>query len=188
MAAITTLMMTLKSNSEVIMIKNVYPGTARLCDNLLASNYNLKFHYVDLDKDLTNLEKVINPKIKLVYIETPTNPCLTIVDIKEISDICKKHKVKLAVDNTFASPYNQNPLTLGADVVIHSCTKYIGGHCDLIMGSATTNDGELHEKMYSISFTTGNIPSPFDCYLALRGIKTLKVRMEEASKNALIIA
>jgi len=187
-AAITGLMMTMKSGDVVISIEDVYGGTRRLFDKL-EENYNIKFIYISffkLETLLTTLKS--SDKVKLVYIETPTNPCLNIADIEETAKICKEAKVTLAIDNTFASPYLQSPLKLGADIVVHSCTKYICGHCDVLMGSITVNSKEIYDKLYFISKTIGAVPSPFDCYLALRGLKTLKIRMETSCKNALTIA
>lgn len=141
--------------------------------------------------DLTNLSLVsskLTPKTKMIFIESPTNPMMKIINISEISLLSKKHNIIIVVDNTFASPYLQSPLKLGADICVESCTKFIAGHHDVIMGSAATNSKEIYDKLFHLRTYYGYIPSPFDCYLCLRGIKTLKIRMEEHSKNGLLIA
>jgi len=134
------------------------------------------------------LKKPSHLKTKLIWIETPTNPTLKICDIKKICELSKKHKTISVVDNTFASPYLQTPLLLGADISLNSCTKYIGGHSDLVMGCITLNDTELRDRLFFNSKSFGGVPSPFDCYLAIRGMKTLKLRMDQHCKSGMAIA
>jgi cystathionine gamma-lyase len=148
---------------------------------------SISVDFVDLT-DFEALEKSRKPETKLLIVETPTNPTMKICDIEKLCSWAKKHKVLSLVDNTFASPYLQSPLLLGADICLNSCTKYIGGHCDVVMGTLTLNDQELRDKLYFVQKSFGGVPSPFESYLALRGLKTLKLRMEEHCKNAQILA
>ena len=143
--------------------------------------------FVDMT-DPNNVEKAIKPNTKLIWIETPTNPTLKICDIKKICKIGQDHNILTVADNTFASPYLQCPILLGADISLNSCTKYIGGHSDLIMGVVTTNSKEIYDKLFFSMKTNGGIASPFECYLAQRGLKTLSVRIDAANRNAEIIA
>ena len=151
------------------------------------ANYGIKFHFINM-ADASNIEKYVNEKTKLIWIETPTNPTMQIVDIEACSKIAKKYNLLLAVDNTFASPYLQNPLLLGADIVMHSVTKYLGGHSDVVMGALIMNDDKLHERLYFILNSCGANPGPMDSFLVLRGIKTLHIRMERHCFNGRKIA
>ena len=148
------------------------------------ANYGIKFHFIPMAEP-KEVAKYINKKTKLIWIETPTNPMLNIIDIKAISTLAKRNKILVAVDNTFATPYLQTPLKLGADIVVHSVTKYLGGHSDVIMGAIVCNDDALSEQLHFIQNSCGAIPSPHDCFLVLRGIKTLHVRMDRHCENAL---
>jgi len=186
-AATVTIINLLASGDEVISIAGVYGGTQRYFNRVSTPNAGIKFKFVDFTKDGL-LEASISPKTKLVWIETPTNPTLTIADIRAVVMIAKKHKIIVVVDNTFMSPYYQRPLELGADIVLHSATKYLSGHSDVLMGAIITNSFELHERLKFLQNAIGAIPSPFDCYMALRGMKTLPLRMEAHSKNAQKIA
>lgn len=191
LAATSTVLQLLKSGDEVIAGDDLYGGTVRLF-NQVFSNFNIKFTYVDATNP-KNIESAITAKTKLVWVETPTNPLLKLIDIKEVSKIIKKkeaysHTPLLAVDNTFVSPYFQRPLDLGADIVVHSTTKYLGGHSDVIGGAAVTNQKELFEKLKFYQKSVGAIPGPFDCWLVLRGVKTLAIRMKKHEENAMKIA
>jgi cystathionine beta-lyase len=145
--------------------------------------YGIKFHFTSM-QNLGDIEKLITPKTKLIWLETPTNPMMNIIDIAGVVAIAKKHKTWVAVDNTFASPYLQNPLDLGADIIVHSVTKFINGHSDVIMGAIVVNDDAIAEQLYFLQNSCGAVPSPHDCFLVLRGIKTLHVRMKQHCENA----
>lgn len=186
LAATTTLLLTLNSGDEVIAGDDLYGGTVRLF-NKVFSNLNIKTSYVD-GRNPKNFETAITNKTKLIWIETPTNPTLRLIDIKAVSEIAKSKNVTLAVDNTFASPYFQKPLDLGADLVIHSTTKYLGGHSDVVGGAIILNNNDLYENLKFTQNAAGGIPGPFDCFLTLRGIKTLAVRMKKHEENAIKIA
>ena len=186
LAAISTLLCMLKSGDEVIAGDDLYGGTIRLF-NKVFSNFNLKFHFVDA-RDPKNIESKITEKTKLIWVETPTNPMLRLCDIKEISKIAKAKNIILAVDNTFSSPYFQKPLDLGADISMHSTTKYLGGHSDVIGGALITNNDSLYEKLKFYQNAVGATPGPFDSWLVLRGIKTLAVRMKKHEENAKAIS
>lgn len=149
--------------------------------------FGIKFHYIDLYES-SNIEKYVNDNTKLIWAETPTNPTLKIVDIAAVSAIARKHNLILAIDNTFASPYLQNPLDLGADIVMHSATKYLGGHSDVVMGALITNKTELHERLAFILNSCGANPGPMDCFLVIRGIKTLHLRMKAHCENGKEVA
>lgn len=177
----------LKSGDHVISIDDVYGGTNRYFNKVARPSNNLEFTMVDFTKPGA-LEAAIQPNTKLVWLETPTNPTLKIVDIEAISAVAKKHNLIVVVDNTFASPFLQTPLDLGADIVVHSVTKYIGGHSDVVMGVLATSNEEIYTKLKFLQNSMGAIPAPFDCYMALRGLKTLHLRMREHSKNALEVA
>jgi cystathionine gamma-lyase/cystathionine beta-lyase len=151
------------------------------------ANYCIKFHFIDLTK-ADNIKNYINTNTKLIWAETPTNPTMQIIDIEACSKIAKDNNLLLAVDNTFASPYLQNPLALGADIVMHSVTKYLGGHSDVVMGALVTNDDKLYEQLYFILNSCGANPGPMDCFLVMRGIKTLHLRMERHCFNGRRIA
>ena len=185
-AATDALLKTLKTGDEVITSIDLYGGTHRLFTGIY-EDFGVKFHFIDLSNP-TNLEKAINTKTKIIWIETPTNPTMQIIDIAACATLAKATGVTLAVDNTFASPYLQNPLDLGADIVMHSVTKYIGGHSDVVMGALITNNHELHEKLYFILNGSGANPGPMDSFLVLRGIKTLHLRMERHCYNGRKIA
>lgn len=176
----------LKSGDHAIVSNNVYGGTYRLFE-LIMKDYGLNFSWVDTT-NIKNIENAINSTTKMVYIETPTNPMLNITDIKAVSELCRKHKLFCVVDNTFMTPYFQNPLVLGADIVIHSTTKYLNGHCDVVGGILITNNGNIHERLRYLQNAVGAVPSPFDCWLTLRSTKTLAVRMKQHQENAIAIA
>jgi cystathionine beta-lyase/cystathionine gamma-synthase len=164
----------------------MYGGTYRMFSKIF-SRFNIKFHYVNM-QDANNIGQYINGNTKLIWTETPTNPLMNITDIAALAAIAKEHKILLCVDNTFASPYLQNPLDLGADLVMHSVTKYLGGHSDVIQGCLVMNDKDLREQLYFIQKSTGAVPGPMDCFLVLRGIKTLHVRMQRHCENGEKIA
>lgn len=186
LAATTTVLCMLQSGDEIVAGDDLYGGTIRLF-NRVFSNFNIKTNYVDC-RDPKNFEVAINQKTKLIWIETPTNPMLRLCDIKTISEIARSKKIISCVDNTFASPYFQKPLNLGADIVVHSTTKYLGGHSDVVGGAVILNDKELYEKIKFYQNAIGGTPGPFDCWLVLRGIKTLAVRMKKHEENALKVA
>ncbi len=181
MSATETVIKTLSPGDEVISISNLYGGTYRLFTQLFAK-YGIKFTFVNME-DIRNVASVITDKTKLIWMETPTNPMMNIADIKGIAELSEKKDIKVAVDNTFASPYLQNPLNLGADIVMHSVTKYIAGHSDVLMGFLCTNDPVLDQEFGFIQNSSGAVPGPQDCFLALRGIKTLHLRMQRHCEN-----
>ncbi len=176
----------LHPGDEVIAGDDIYGGTYRMFTKIF-SNYGIKFHFIDL-KNTENIKKYINSNTKLLWVETPTNPTMQVIDIASCSVIAKTNKLILAVDNTFASPYLQNPLDLGANIVMHSVTKYLGGHSDLIMGALCLNDDKLYEQLAFILNSCGANPGPMDCFLVLRGIKTLHVRMDRHCLNGRKVA
>lgn len=186
LAAMDAILKLLSPGDEVISTNDLYGGSYRLIKKIY-EKFGIKGHFISMD-DPKEVEKHINPNTKLLWIETPTNPMLNIVDIKKICTLAKKHGVMTCVDNTFASPYLQNPLDLGADMVLHSATKYIGGHSDVVLGAVITNKPELGEQLHFIQNASGAIPGPQDCFLTLRGIKTLHLRVERACTNAKKIA
>lgn len=186
LAAIDAVLKLLKTGDEVITTSDLYGGTYRLFTKIF-EDFGIKFHFIGLENS-RYLEEHISKKTKLIWIETPTNPMMNIIDILAISAIAKKKKVLLAVDNTFATPYLQRPLELGADIVMHSATKYIGGHSDLVMGALVVKDQDLAKRLYFIQNASGAIPGPQDCFLALRGIKTLHVRMQRHCENGKAVA
>lgn len=186
MAAIDAVVKMLSPGDEVISTNDLYGGSYRIFTTIFAQ-YGIKFHFVDM----TNMEQVkscINDKTKLFWVETPTNPLLKIIDIEAISAIARSANALLCVDNTFASPYLQNPMTLGADIVMHSITKYVNGHSDVVMGALVFNSDELLERLSYIQNSCGGTPGPQDCFLVLRGIKTLHLRMQRHSENGEKIA
>ncbi len=186
MAAMNTVMNLLKLGAHIVVSNNLYGGTYRLFTEVYV-NYGLTFDFVDaLNPD--NIAKAINKKTKLIWLETPTNPLLKILDIKKIAGIAKSNNCLLVVDNTFATPYLQQPLKLGADIVVHSTTKYLGGHSDIIGGAIVIKDKDCYNKLAFYQKTVGGVPGPFDCWLVLRGIKTLALRMDRHNENALVIA
>jgi cystathionine beta-lyase/cystathionine gamma-synthase len=180
-AATDAVIKLLEPGDEVIAANDMYGGTYRLFTKIFAK-FGIKFIYVDTT-DVINISNAITVKTKLIWIETPTNPLMNITDISAVAVIAKNAKAILCVDNTFASPYLQNPLTLGADIVMHSATKYLGGHSDLIQGCLMLNDSDLREQLYFIQKSCGAVPGPMDCFLVLRGIKTLHVRMQRHCEN-----
>ncbi len=186
LGAIDAVAKLLLPGDEVVCCDDLYGGSYRIFVRIYAQ-YGIHFKFVNLS-DASELEKHLTDKTKLVWIESPTNPLLKIIDIAEIAKITNAKKILLGVDNTFASPYLQNPLDLGADLVMHSITKYLGGHSDVIMGCLMMNDEKLAEKLKFIQFAVGSVPAPMDCFLVLRGIKTLHLRMREACKNANALA
>lgn len=186
LAAIDAVLKLLKSGDEVITTTDLYGGTYRLFTQIFA-NLGIVFRFISLD-DTSNIEDYITLSTKLIWIETPTNPMMNIIDIKAIAHLTKKHNLLLAVDNTFATPYLQRPLELDADIVMHSATKYLGGHSDLVMGALIVRDQELAQRLYFIQNASGAICGPQDSFLALRGIKTLHVRMERHCKNGKKVA
>ncbi|MBE9201173.1 MULTISPECIES: cystathionine gamma-synthase [unclassified Nodularia (in: cyanobacteria)] len=186
LAATTTVLSLLKSGDRIIAGDDLYGGTYRLLEQVV-KNWGVTTTYVDIDQ-IEDLENSIEPNTKLIWIETPTNPLLKIIDIAALAKTARKHNIILVVDNTFASPYFQTPLDLGADIVVHSTTKYLGGHSDIIGGAVVTSNEELYSQLKFYQNAIGAIPSPFDSWLVLRGIKTLAVRMREHEKNALFLA
>jgi cystathionine gamma-lyase len=185
-AATTTILHLLKQGDHVIANDDMYGGTFRLFDKVLKNN-GLEFTYPNLTLE-GEFERAIKPNTKLVWLETPTNPTLKLVNIKKIAQLAKARGILVVVDNTFMSPYFQKPLTLGADLVVHSATKYIGGHSDLVSGVVVTNRSDLAEKMAFLSNSMGGIQSPFDAFMALRSLKTLPIRMRAHAENALQVA
>ncbi|MCY7309572.1 MAG: cystathionine gamma-synthase [Chitinophagaceae bacterium] len=185
-AATDSVIKLLNPGDEVICASDMYGGSYRLFTKVW-ERYGIKFIYVDTT-DAANVKAAVTANTKLVWLETPTNPLMNISDIEAIAAISKQAGALLCVDNTFASPYLQNPLDLGADIVMHSVTKYLGGHSDVIQGCLMMNDAELREKLYFIQKSCGAVPGPMDCFLVLRGIKTLGVRMKAHCENGKIIA
>ncbi|MBI4670444.1 MAG: cystathionine gamma-synthase [Chloroflexi bacterium] len=186
MAAITTLMLYFKQGDHVVVADDVYGGTYRLFQRVF-TNFGLEFSFVDMT-DAQATRAAFRPNTRLVWIESPTNPLLKIVDIAAISALAREHNARVGVDNTFASPYLQRPLELGADLVMHSTTKYLGGHSDVVGGAIVTSDAELYERLKFLQNAAGAVPAPLDCWLVLRGLKTLALRVERHSANALRVA
>ncbi|WP_207491880.1 cystathionine gamma-synthase [Aridibaculum aurantiacum] len=185
-AATDAVIKLLAPGDEVIAASDMYGGTYRLFTKVF-EKFGIKFHYVDMG-NAENIRPLINENTKLIWTETPTNPLMNITDIAALSAIAKEHKLLLVVDNTFATPYLQNPLDLGADIVMHSATKYLGGHSDVIHGCLIMNDDNLKDQLYFIQKSCGAVPGPQDCFLMLRGIKTLHVRMQRHCENGEKIA
>ena len=186
LAATTTVLSMLKSGDEIVCGECLYGGSIRLFDRVF-TNFDFKFTYVD-EREPKNFEKAITEKTKLIWAESPTNPMLRLCDIEAVSKIAKLKNIILCVDNTFASPYFQKPLDLGVDIVVHSTTKYLGGHCDVVGGAAITNNDDIYQKIKFYQNAIGGIPGPFDSWLVLRGIKTLALRMKKHEENALKVA
>jgi cystathionine beta-lyase len=186
LAASDAVMKLLNPGDEVISTNDLYGGTYRIFTKVY-ERYGLKFHFTGMS-DASTIEQYINANTKMIWVETPTNPLLNIIDIEACAEIAKKHNLILVVDNTFASPYLQNPLTLGADIVLHSATKYLGGHSDVVHGALIVNSDALHEQLAFIQNSCGAVPGPHDCWLVLRGIKTLHVRMDRHCENGKKIA
>lgn len=185
-AATDAVIKLLQPGDEVIAGNDMYGGTYRLFTKVF-EKFGIKFHYVDMF-DVKNIQGKINERTKLVWLETPTNPLLNVVDIAAVTALVKGKKIWVCVDNTFASPYLQNPLDMGADIVMHSATKYLGGHSDVIHGCLMMNDADLREQLYFIQKSCGAVPGPQDCFLVLRGLKTLHLRMERHCENGEKIA
>jgi cystathionine beta-lyase/cystathionine gamma-synthase len=186
MGASDAIIKLLHPGDEVIATYDLYGGSYRMFMQVFA-RMGIKFHFVDMS-DSNKIIPLINKQTRMLWVETPTNPMMNIIDIEACAAIAKKHNVLLSVDNTFASPYLQNPLNLGADIVMHSVTKYLGGHSDVVMGAVCTNDDTLHERLAFIHNACGATPGPMDSFLVLRGIKTLHVRMERHCSNGKAIA
>lgn len=186
LAATNTVMNLLSQGDHVVVGDDVYGGTYRIFDKVF-KRYGIDFTFIDA-RDPANFEKAIRPETKLLWIETPTNPMLQLADIKALSELAHKKNIKMVVDNTFASPYLQQPLDLGADIVVHSTTKYIGGHSDVVGGTVITSDEKIYETLKFHQNAVGAVPGPMDCWLVLKGVKTLAIRMREHCKNARKIA
>ncbi len=182
LAATHALMSLVKAGDHIVISNNVYGGTYRLYE-LNMKNYGLDFSWVD-SSDLKNVENAILPNTKMIYVETPTNPMLNLTDLKAVAEIARKNNLISVCDNTFMSPYFQNPLTFGIDIVLHSTTKYLNGHSDIIGGMLVTSDEKIHDRIRYIQNAAGAVPSPFDCWLVLRSTKTLVVRMKQHEENA----
>ena len=186
LAAMDAVMKLLQPGDEILATDDLYGGSYRLFTKVFEA-YGLVFRFIPM-RDTATVAKHITPKTKLFWVETPTNPMMNIIDLKEMAELAKAHNITLAVDNTFASPYLQQPLEFGADIVMHSATKYLAGHSDVILGSLVVNDDTLAERLRFIQNASGAVPSPMDCFLVLRGIKTLHVRIERHCENAAQIA
>lgn len=186
LAASDAILKMLESGDEVISTNDLYGGSYRLMTRIF-EKYGIKFTFIDL-QDADNIKKYISEKTKMIWIETPTNPMLNIVDIKSVVDQVPDKDIIIVADNTFASPFLQNPLDLGVDIVVHSGTKYLGGHSDVIHGAVITSNKEIADKLYFVQNAAGAVPGPQDCFLILRGIKTLHIRVQRSSENAAQIA
>ena len=186
MASIDAIVKLLKPGDEVVSTNDLYGGTYRLFTKIF-EGFGVKFHFVDMG-DLRNVQAAVNANTRLIWAETPTNPLLRIIDIEGLAAIARKQDCLLGVDNTFASPYLQNPLDLGADIVMHSVTKYLGGHSDVVMGALIVKDDALAERLAFIQNSTGATPGPQDCFLVLRGLKTLHLRMQRHCENGQAVA
>lgn len=186
MAAIDAILKLLSPGDEVVSTNDLYGGSYRIFTQVF-QNYGIEFNFIEMS-NAASIEATITSKTKMLWIETPTNPLLNIIDIEACATIAKKHNLILVVDNTFASPYLQNPLYWGADIVMHSATKYLGGHSDVVHGCVITNNDTLHERLKFIQNSCGAVPGPQDCFLVLRGLKTLHVRMRQHCINAKAIA
>lgn len=186
LASIDAIIKLLKPGDEVVSTNDLYGGTYRLFTKIYEA-FGIKFHFIGME-NADKIESYVNNNTKLIWVETPTNPMLNIIDIKAVSKVAKKHNILLAVDNTFATPYLQRPLDLGADIVMHSATKYLGGHSDVVMGALVVKDKELADRLYFIQNASGAICGPQDSFLVLRGIKTLHVRMQRHCENGKAVA
>ena len=186
LGAIDAIIKLLSPGDEVISTNDLYGGTYRIFTKIF-EDYGIKFHFIGME-NAENVAAFINENTKLIWAETPTNPMLNIIDIESLGEIARKHNLLFAVDNTFATPYLQKPLDLGADIVMHSLTKYMGGHSDVVMGAIICKDDALAEKLYFIQNSTGAVPGPMDSFLVLRGIKTLHLRMQRHCENGKVIA
>ena len=181
LAAIDAVIKMLKPGDEVISTNDLYGGSYRIFTTIF-EKYSIKFHFVNMT-DVKNIEEKINNNTKLIWAETPTNPMMNIIDVKSICDLARSKDIMVGVDNTFATPYLQNPLSLGADIVMHSVTKYLGGHSDVVMGALVTSDDKIAEEIYRIQNSSGAVCGPMDSFLVLRGIKTLHLRMQRHCEN-----
>jgi cystathionine beta-lyase len=186
MSAIDAIIKLLSPGDEVISTNDLYGGTYRIFTQIF-ENYGIKFHFIGMD-DADKTEALITKNTKMLWAETPTNPMLNIIDIEKLGQISKKHKLLFVVDNTFATPYLQRPLDLGTDIIMHSLTKYMGGHSDVVMGAVICKDEALAERLYTIQNSCGAVPGPMDSFLVLRGIKTLHLRMQRHCENGKVIA
>ena len=186
MSAIDAIIKLLSPGDEVISTNDLYGGTYRIFTQIF-ENYGIKFHFIGMD-DADKTEALITKNTKMLWAETPTNPMLNIINIEKIGQVSKKHKLLFVVDNTFATPYLQRPLDLGADIIMHSLTKYMGGHSDVVMGAVICKDEALAERLYTIQNSCGAVPGPMDSFLVLRGIKTLHLRMQRHCENGKVIA
>ena len=186
LAAVDAIIKLLKPGDEVISTNDLYGGTYRLFTKIF-EKYGVKFHFTSMH-NLEDVKLLINQKTKIIWAETPTNPMINVFDILGLAEISKSNNLLFVVDNTFASPYLQNPLEMGADVVMHSATKYLAGHSDVVLGALMLNDEEVAEKLYFTQNASGAVPGPQDCFLTLRGIKTLHVRMQRHCENASKVA
>jgi len=186
LAAIDAVVKMLNPGDEVISTNDLYGGSYRIFTTIF-EKYGIKFHFVNM-LDVQNIEEKINENTKLIWVETPTNPMMNIIDVKKVCDLAHENNIMVGVDNTFATPYLQNPLALGADVVMHSVTKYLGGHSDVIMGALVTNDDKIADEIYRIQNSSGAVCGPMDSFLVLRGIKTLHLRMQRHCENGEKIA
>jgi len=186
LGAIDAVIKLLSPGDEVISTNDLYGGTYRIFTKIF-EDYGIKFHFIGME-DAEKIESYINENTKLIWIETPTNPMLNIIDIESIGNISKKHNITFAVDNTFATPYLQKPLNLGADIVMHSLTKYMSGHSDVVMGAIICKNDVLAERLYFIQNSSGAVPGPMDSFLVLRGIKTLHLRMQRHCENGKVVA
>ena len=186
LAAMDAVLKLLKPGDEVISTDDLCGGSYRLFTKIF-EDFGIRFHFVNMSS-MVHIDAAINENTRLIWVETPTNPMMNVIDIKAVATLCKSKNILLAVDNTFASPYLQQPLVLGADIVMHSATKYLAGHSDVILGSLVTNDKNLAEKLGFIQNASGAVPGPMDSFLTLRGIKTLHVRMQRHCENAAQIA
>lgn len=186
LAATDAVLKLFRPGDEIIATNDIYGGTYRIMKRIYEP-FGLVFHFVDMS-DITAIEKVISEKTKMIWVETPTNPLLKIIDIEAVTGISKSKGILSVVDNTFASPYLQNPLDQGADIVMHSVTKYLGGHSDTVMGALIVNDDDLAKQLAFIQNASGAVPGPQDCFLVLRGIKTLHIRMQRHCENAKVVS
>jgi cystathionine gamma-lyase len=186
LAAVDTLLKMLKPGDEVVSSNDLYGGTYRIFTKVF-QDFGIKFHFVNMS-DPEEVIKVLSPRTKMLWVETPTNPMMTVVDIEKMVELAATVKARVVVDNTFSSPYLQRPLEQGVDVVLHSITKYIGGHSDTVMGALITNNENIAEQMAFLQNSCGGVPGPQDCFLVLRGIKTLHVRMQRHCENGMAIA
>ena len=186
LAAMDAVLKLLQPGDEVISTNDLYGGSYRLFTKIF-EGFGLKFHFLGMN-DLANVQAAVNANTRMIWVETPTNPMMNVVDIQAVAQLAKQNNLLLAVDNTFASPYLQQPLTFGADIVMHSATKYLAGHSDVVLGSLVVNDDHLHERLSFIQNASGAVPGPMDSFLTLRGIKTLHVRLQRHCENGKAVA